>query len=76
MERDSTWRHGALNGLHVPSWRRSDAVRDARPSSHNTQCWKFSAPGPSRSCPTSPALSAVDPDDHHLFVSLGCAAEN
>jgi hypothetical protein len=48
------------------------------PSSHNTQCWKFRlqeraitiAPDLSRRCP------AVDPDDHHLFVSLGCAAEN
>ncbi|UCV23849.1 Acg family FMN-binding oxidoreductase [Ferribacterium limneticum] len=48
------------------------------PSSHNTQCWKFRvqeglitiAPDLSRRCP------AVDPDDHHLFVSLGCASEN
>ncbi len=27
-------------------------------------------PDPLRRCP------AVDPDDHHVFVSLGCAAEN
>jgi hypothetical protein len=48
------------------------------PSSHNTQCWKFHIgpsaisilPDMSRHCP------AVDPDDHHLFVSLGCATEN
>ena len=48
------------------------------PSSHNTQCWKFKlepqvitiAADFSRRCPT------VDPDNHHLFVSLGCAAEN
>lgn len=48
------------------------------PSSHNTQCWKFRLedraisiwPDLSRRC------SVVDPDDHHLFVSLGCAAEN
>ena len=47
-------------------------------SSHNTQCWKFALadnaitilPDLSRRCP------AVDPDDHHLFVSLGCATEN
>jgi hypothetical protein len=47
-------------------------------NSHNTQPWMFSARGNeiaitpdfSRRCP------AVDPDDHHLFVSLGCAAEN
>jgi hypothetical protein len=48
------------------------------PSSHNTQCWKFALeprgitilPDLLRRCP------AVDPDDHHLFVSLGCATEN
>ncbi len=47
-------------------------------NSHNTQPWRFSLtssrivirPDPSRRCP------AVDPDDHHLFASLGCAAEN
>jgi hypothetical protein len=48
------------------------------PSSHNTQCWKFHVqegsitvePDLSRRCPI------VDPDDHHMFVSLGCATEN
>lgn len=48
------------------------------PSSHNTQCWRFRirdrsisiAPDLSRRCPV------VDPDDHHLYVSLGCATEN
>jgi len=52
------------------------AVRAA--SSHNTQPWRFRLedaritilPDLSRRCP------AVDPDDHHLFASLGCAAEN
>ena len=47
-------------------------------SSHNTQPWKFRIepdrivilPDLSRRCP------AVDPDDHHLYASLGCAAEN
>lgn len=47
-------------------------------NSHNTQPWKFSieensisiAPDYARRCPV------VDPDDHHLFVSLGCATEN
>jgi len=45
---------------------------------HNTQPWRFRVeegaidilPDPSRRTPV------VDPDDHHLFVSLGCAAEN
>lgn len=48
------------------------------PSSHNTQCWRFHigersstiAPDLARRCPV------VDPDDHHLYVSLGCATEN
>jgi hypothetical protein len=48
------------------------------PSSHNTQCWTFHlqdrsitiAPDLTRRCPV------VDPDDHHLYVSLGCATEN
>jgi hypothetical protein len=47
-------------------------------SNHNTQPWKFQLseksisifPDFTRSSP------AVDPDDHHLFASLGCAAEN
>ncbi|MBS1143893.1 MAG: hypothetical protein H6R14_1299 [Proteobacteria bacterium] len=76
---DRTWRHGKPAAgdkaalLH-------ELVRCATlaPSSHNTQCWKFRLeddaisilPDLSRRCP------AVDPDDHHLFVSLGCAAEN
>jgi len=48
------------------------------PSSHNTQCWTFRlqdrtvtiGPDLSRRCPV------VDPDDHHVYVSLGCATEN
>jgi hypothetical protein len=47
-------------------------------NSHNTQPWLFRLgsnavdilPDVSRRTP------AVDPDDHHLFVTLGCAAEN
>jgi nitroreductase len=47
-------------------------------NSHNTQPWKFSlgerqiriSPDLTRRCPS------VDPDDHHLFASLGCAVEN
>jgi hypothetical protein len=47
-------------------------------NSHNTQPWLFQVskdaidllPDFSRRTP------AVDPDDHHLYVSLGCAAEN
>lgn len=47
-------------------------------SSHNTQPWRFEIgedririlPDFARRCPV------VDPDDHHLYASLGCAAEN
>jgi hypothetical protein len=47
-------------------------------SSHNTQPWKFRVcehsitvlPDFARRCPV------VDPDDSHLFKSLGCATEN
>jgi hypothetical protein len=74
------------------TWRRFDRSKTERrtllrevvryatlaPSSHNTQCWRFELdhdrialrPDLARRC------RAVDPDDHHLFVSLGCATEN
>ena len=71
-----TWSPGG-DGANLPL---IDLVRHATlaPSSHNTQCWRFQiadksisiSPDFTRRCP------AVDPDDHHLFVSLGCAAEN
>jgi Nitroreductase family len=47
-------------------------------SGHNTQPWRFRASA--RKIEILPDLTrrtpVVDPDDHHLFVSLGCAAEN
>ena len=74
-----TWRP-AEGGLSDRSSLLHELVRytTLAPSSHNTQCWKFRAeereisilPDLSRRCP------AVDPDNHHLFVSLGCAVEN
>lgn len=73
------WRHGERGSSDAPAVLR-ELVRYATlaPSSHNTQCWKFGLgdqsvsilPDYQRRCPI------VDPDDHHLFVSLGCAAEN
>lgn len=47
-------------------------------NSHNTQGWSFRIsdkaidilPDPARATPV------VDPDNHHLYISLGCAAEN
>jgi hypothetical protein len=75
----SIWRHSSTKPGDPAALLR-ELVRYATlaPSSHNTQCWKFRIqertitiePDLSRRCP------AVDPDDHHLFVSLGCAAEN
>ncbi|QUL38912.1 twin-arginine translocation signal domain-containing protein [Erythrobacter sp. JK5] len=60
--------------------RLQDLIRFATlaPNSHNTQPWKFRPghraveilPDLARACP------ATDPDDHHVFVTLGCAAEN
>lgn len=45
---------------------------------HNTQPWRFGIRG--ETIDILPDLTrrtpVVDPDDHHLFVSLGCAAEN
>ncbi|TVP61701.1 MAG: Tat pathway signal protein [Leptolyngbya sp. LCM1.Bin17] len=65
---------------HAQSAQLKELVRygTLAPSSHNTQCWRFQIddqaitiwPDLSRRCPV------VDPDDHHLYVSLGCAAEN
>jgi hypothetical protein len=47
-------------------------------SSHNTQPWRLRADG--HTLEILPDFSrrtpVVDPDDHHLYVSLGCAAEN
>jgi hypothetical protein len=48
------------------------------PNGHNAQPWRFStAPGLITIQPDfTRRTPVVDPDDHHLFVSLGCAAEN
>ena len=47
------------------------------PNGHNTQPWRFRlADGQIDILPDfSRRTPAVDPDDHHLFVGLGCAAE-
>lgn len=47
-------------------------------NSHNTQPWRFRIN--ERGVEILPDLAVripvVDPDDHHIFASLGCAAEN
>jgi len=76
-----TWQLGAVTGLSGAALGR-ELVRHATlaPSSHNTQCWKFALDASGRSITIQPDLArrcpAVDPDDHHVFVSLGCATEN
>ena len=48
------------------------------PNGHNTQSWLFSVS--ERTFDVAADLRrrtpVVDPDDHHIYVSLGCAAEN
>ena len=75
----STWRHSDPAGVEGPALLR-ELVRygTLAANSHNSQPWRFRIdanrivvePDFSRRCP------AVDPDDHHLFASLGCAIEN
>jgi hypothetical protein len=76
---DATWRHSEDFELQPPAAAR-ELVRYATlaANSHNTQPWRFRLA--ERSIAISPdlgrRLASVDPDDHHLFVSLGCATEN
>jgi nitroreductase len=63
---------------HMPQTH--DLIRAATlaANSHNTQPWRFrpTLGGIDILPDTTRRLAAVDPDDHHLFASLGCAAEN
>lgn len=75
----STWRHTDTRSKKGQELLR-ELVRYATlaANSHNTQPWLFRIetnritilPDFSRRC------AVVDPDDHHLYVSLGCATEN
>ena len=74
-----TWRgEGPVGGDRASLHRELIRYATRAPSSHNTQGWQFASRGDAisilpdlkRRCP------AVDPDDHRLFISLGCAAEN
>jgi hypothetical protein len=77
----STWTLGASTGFNGAALGR-ELVRLATlaPSSHNTQCWKFALGSTGRAITVLPDLArlcpTVDPDEHHLFVSPGCATEN
>ena len=74
---NETWRHSH------PGIAKTDQVELVRyatlaASSHNTQPWMFTiAPTCIKILPDfARRCTAVDPDDHHLYASLGCAAEN
>jgi nitroreductase len=58
----------------------SDLIRYATlaANSHNTQPWRFkiSTAGIEVLPDMARQIAIVDPDNHHLFASLGCAAEN
>lgn len=58
----------------------SDLIRYATlaANSHNTQPWRFkiSDVGIEILPDMARQIEIVDPDNHHLFASLGCAAEN
>lgn len=86
------WRHsvGSMSdykvyaeGLRAPLAEHAD-IRDLiryatlAANSHNTQPWRFGVDGDAISlfADETRRTPVVDPDDHHLFVSLGCAAEN
>ena len=74
-----TWRHSDRHpDSHFELQKELIRYATLAPNSHNTQPWRFRIepnrivilPDYSRRCPV------VDPDDHHVFVTLGCAAEN
>ncbi len=75
----SIWRHGDNTDLPFASAQR-ELVRYATlaANSHNTQPWIFRVADHSILVLPDPGrrLAAVDPDDHHLFASLGAAVEN
>jgi nitroreductase len=72
---DEVWR--APDAAAMPVLRELVRCATLAPNSHNTQPWRFVAvagglhilPDPARRTPV------VDPDDHHVFASLGCAIE-
>jgi hypothetical protein len=74
-----TWRHAPATPTEPVALLR-ELVRYATlaANSHNTQPWRFALDADAITFQPDFArrTPAVDPDDHHLWVSLGCAAEN
>ncbi len=76
---DATWRHAGSTDLAFrPARLELARYATLAANSHNTKPWIFRCIG--RAVVILPdearRLPAVDPDDHHLFASLGCAVEN
>ncbi len=71
-----TWSHRDPVELHDLSYLTHYATLAA--NSHNTQAWRFSLAGTTVSIKPdfTRVTPSADPDDHHLYASLGCAAEN
>jgi len=75
-ETSALWKHRLPNSCSEADYLFHYARLAA--NAHNTQPWLFGhvadayviKPDPARRTP------AVDPDDHHLYCSLGCATEN
>jgi hypothetical protein len=75
---EATWQPARPLSGHADALRELVRCATLAANSHNTQPWHFQAscgeiqvaPDFARRCP------AVDLDDHHLSISLGCAAEN
>ncbi|MBC8073978.1 MAG: Tat pathway signal protein, partial [Deltaproteobacteria bacterium] len=75
----TTWRNGDIvEGSWTAKQRELVRYATLAANSHNTQPWRFQILDRSVMVlpDTGRRLPAVDPDDHHLFASLGCAVEN
>lgn len=75
----SIWRHsGGVPADEAAQMKELVRYATLAPSGHNTQCWRFRVDNGSVAIlpDWSRRTPVVDPDDHHLFVSLGCATEN
>src|SRR5262245_42837270 len=81
-------RSDLIAGIWAPAQPRSSDLRATQlelvrlatlaANSHNSQPWRFllSEDGIVIHPDLSRRLPVVDPDDHHLWASLGCAAQN